>query len=382
MDKYHKSDIAPIESENERDETYEAKNPQIDCYLTKNNYHTVKRNCSYTEFINKRIEELNLPTKVRKDAVLMASFIFGSDERFFRRITKEQQEQFFKDCTEFIADRYGEENIISAVVHMDETNPHLHLNLFPEYNGRLCAKQLFNQKELTNLQTDIWEKVGKKYGLLRGKKGSQAEHVSTAEYKARKIIEKAEIQAQEITDDAQKELKDINQAVKKAEEHFDVTMQQIQTAKTERDKIVSERNEEADYKQAIEEAKNGNLPHSKNGLKNQVLALTVENKQITEENERLKKDNADLYKEYKDKEAKQMNYDKAIKAISLFQKQEPEAFARVFYRSTSILEPFIPTGSPPAELSRNRLREIEEEIRREQTKNNSLSGKSNYGKAD
>ena len=93
------------------------------------------------------------------------------------------------------------------------------------------------------------------------------------------------------------------------------------------------RNEEADYKQAIEEAKNGNIPHSKNGLKNQVVALTVENKQITEENERFKKDNADLYKEYKDKEAKQMKYDKAIKAISLCQKQEPDAFARVFYEN-------------------------------------------------
>lgn len=66
MEKYHKTDICPVEKENERDENYEASNPQIDSERTKDNYHTFARYCNYTEFINKRIEELNLPTKPRK----------------------------------------------------------------------------------------------------------------------------------------------------------------------------------------------------------------------------------------------------------------------------------------------------------------------------
>ena len=48
MKKYHKTDIAPVEQENERDETYQASNPQIDKRRTSGNYHIVKRQRSYT----------------------------------------------------------------------------------------------------------------------------------------------------------------------------------------------------------------------------------------------------------------------------------------------------------------------------------------------
>ena len=57
----------------------------------------------------------------------------------------------------------------------------MHLNLIPIKGGRLCAKELFNRNELTKLQTDFYEEVGKRWGLERGKEGSQAKHLSTAE---------------------------------------------------------------------------------------------------------------------------------------------------------------------------------------------------------
>ena len=180
----------------------------------------------------------------------------------------------------------------------------------------------------------------------------------------------------------QSELQQINQAVKKAEEHFDETIEQIHTAKTERDKIVSERDSEADYSQALEQAKNGEIAHSKSGLKAQVIALTVENKNLTEENERLKKDNGFLFESYQKEKKMHNDHDKALRAISLFREQEPEAFARVFYRATSVLQPFLPIGEQPANLGRNRLREIEEEIRKEQEHNALTPRKNNYGKAD
>ena len=104
MEKYHKTDICPVEKENERDENYEASNLQIDSERTKDNYHTFARYCSYTEFINKRIAELNLPTKPRKDAVLMASFVIGSDGEFFKGLTLSEQEDFFAQCTRYFAD--------------------------------------------------------------------------------------------------------------------------------------------------------------------------------------------------------------------------------------------------------------------------------------
>ena len=76
------------------------------------------------------------------------------------------------------------------------------------------------------------------------------------------------------------------------------------------------------------------------------------------------------------------NHDKALRAVALFRTQEPEAFARVFYRATSVLQPFLPRGEQLANLSRNRLQEIEEEIRKEQEQNTSMPYKSNFGKVD
>ena len=382
MEKYHKTDICLIEKENERDETYEASNPQIDSERTKDNYRTFARYCTYTEFINRRIDELNLSTKPRKDVVLMASFVIGSDGEFFKGLTRAEQERFFYECTRYFAEKYGKENIISAVVHNDETTPHLHLNLMPIRNGRLCCKDLFNRTELTKLQTGFHEAVGKHWGLERGREGSPKKHLSTAEYKAKKIIMNACTEAADITDEAEEKLQTINQAVKKAEQYFDDTIEQIHTVKAERDKIVSERDSEADYAQALEQAKNGEIAHGKSGMKAQIVALTVENKSLIEENERLKKDNSYLFEAYQKEKKTHNDHDKALRAISLFRTQEPEAFARVFYHSTSVLQPFLPIGEQPANLGRNRLREIEEEIRKEQEQSTPTQRKNNFGKAD
>ncbi len=76
-----------------------------------------------------------------------------------------------------------------------------------------------------------------------------------------------------------------------------------------------------------------------------------------------------LFESYQKEKKTHNDHDKALRAITLFRTQEPEAFARVFYRATSVLQPFLPIGEQPAPFSRNRLREIEEEIRKEQEQN-------------
>lgn len=254
MEKYHKQEVSPVEEENERDETFEADNPQIDSERTKGNYHMNSNGFgSYTEFINKRLKELGL--KPRKDAVVMNSFVVGSDKAFFDGLSKIQRYNFFSDCTKFFEERYGEENIMSAVVHLDETTPHMHLNLIPiTPDGRLCSKDLFDKPKLQQLQTDFYEDVGKKYGLKRGKEGSQAKHLSTAEYKAKKITEEAE------------EIRRENQV----------------------------------YADALEETKNGEIPKKRRKLQEQVVALMVENKSLTERLDRSMQDNKIIRKLYED----------------------------------------------------------------------------------
>ena len=178
MKKYQRDAVVGIERENERDETYRSKsNPKIDCERTPHNYHFIKPDDTYTAFINQRIKDLAPKRKIKDDAVLMCSFFVGASPEFFVGKDKDDIGAFFFECTEFFAERYGRENIISAVVHLDETTPHMHLNLMPVLDGRLCAKQLFDRKELRSIQTDLHNDVGKHWGLERGKERSEERRV-------------------------------------------------------------------------------------------------------------------------------------------------------------------------------------------------------------
>ena len=280
MEKYHKQDVAPIEKENERDENYKSDNPQIDSERTRNNYRfTPHFGKTYTEFINGRIKELGLSP--RKDAVVMNSFVLGSDKTFFDGLVKVERYNFFSDCYKFFAERYGEENIIAAVVHNDETTPHMHLNLMPiTHGGRLCSKQLFDKPQLQQLQTDFYETVGKRWGLQRGKEGSQKKHLSTAEFKAKKIIEQAEAAIAPIN----------------------TLMENYEAAKLEK------------------------IPFSGKKKETEIIALRMKNEELRQRNERLSKDNGFLHDELKAREKAAQVNESATKLIKKLIEYAPEEF--------------------------------------------------------
>ncbi len=336
MEKYHKQDVAPIENENERDESYEASNPQIDSERTRNNYRfTPYFGKTYTEFINGRIKELGLSP--RKDAVVMNSFVLGSDKTFFDGLAKVEQYNFFSDCYKFFAERYGEENIIAAVVHNDETTPHMHLNLMPiTSDGRLCSKQLFDKPQLQQLQTDFYEEVGKKYGLQRGKEGSQKKHLSTAEFKAKKIIEQAE----------------------------------------------SIREENQVYADALTEAKSGNIPRKRGKLQEQVIALTAENKDLTA---RLDKSMGETLEYAKKAEALQRQRDndnRYIHAGKTLARTNPKEYERIVHGKPKTIGSFFDSVlslfTPDVVRQVPRLQQIEAEIEEERKKQEKQGNTNNY----
>ncbi len=221
MEKYKRQDVSPIEKENERDGNYQGSNPQIDNERTSDNYHIIYPQGKYIEMINKRLATLTLKRKIRSDAILMNSFVVSSDGEFFKGLRAWEQRAFFEDCARFFVEKYGYENMLSAVVHVDETTPHMHLNFVPINGGRLSSKSLFDKKKLSELQTELWEQVGKKYGLKRGKENSQATHITAAEHKAKAIVQSAEQKRDEIdrqTEQKQAELDELTQTVEAATE--------------------------------------------------------------------------------------------------------------------------------------------------------------------
>ena len=328
MEKYHKTDIAPVENENERDETYQAVNPQIDITRTLNNYNIIKRQRSYTQFINDKIEALDLPTKVRKDAVLMCSFVVGSDREFFGRLSPSEQQQFFVDCTRFFAERYGEDNIISAVVHMDETTPHLHLNLIPIANGRLSAKQLFDRKELQNLQTDFHSVVGKKWSLQRGKEGSQAKHLSTAEFKAKKIVEQAHGKADSIIAEADH---NAERKMKIAQIHADGILSQAEQTAT---KAKQQAQEYLDgIVQSIEAERSKPTPKRKRKAEEEVALLRTENVALRQSKAIADRDRSDLFEKLQKAQRRAKGKEQAFGMVSDMIAAYPDEFNALLNKS-------------------------------------------------
>ena len=292
MDKYKRGDIVGIERENERDENYKStRNPQIDKSRTHLNYHTLPHEKKYLAFIDKRIKELAPKRKIKDDAVLITSFILGSDKEFFAGITPETQKQFFDDCTEFFAERYGKENVVSAVVHLDESTPHLHFNLMPVADGRLCAKELFDRAALRELQTNFYEVVGKKYGLKRGKDGSTAKHLDTVAFKAKKMTEAAEEKIRE-AEEAQVAAKPVK-----------------------------------DLLESYESAKSEKIPFSGKKKETEIIALRTKNGQLQRKNDILAKDNGDLYAELKKHEKTAMTNEGAAKLLEKLLEYAPKELA-------------------------------------------------------
>lgn len=175
-------------------------NRDIDATKTELNYHLVEPPVSYHKAIKQRVESLNLKRAVRKDAVLMCSFIVSSDKGFFDGLSHEQQRDFFSDTVKFFQNRYGAENIIAATVHMDEATPHMHLCLTPIRDGKLSAKAMFTRQELRDLQTQFAASVGEKHGLERGEENSKAEHLSELDYKLKVRTQELEAAGKKITE--------------------------------------------------------------------------------------------------------------------------------------------------------------------------------------
>ena len=218
--------VAGLQIHNNRERMHSNTNPDIDRSRSELNYSLIEQHShNYNKLIEERLQQGYKGKKaIRKDAVKMCEMLFTSDGEFFSHLSESDQRQFFLDCFEFAAQRYGRENIIAATVHLDEATPHLHLDFVPlTPDGRLSAKDILGgRKEMQQLQDDFYSVVSSRYGLERGSRAdlengeTSRKHLETAEYKemlARNRTKQAE-QAEQI---AQTRIQAANQAAAEAE---------------------------------------------------------------------------------------------------------------------------------------------------------------------
>lgn len=128
--------------------------------------------------------------KPQKNAATAVEFNISASPEWFENKKSHEIKAYFDSCREFIEKRYGSKNLLNWATHYDEKTPHLHILMTPliktekgiKYSS---AEFLGGRNGLQELQTEIYNTVGKKFGLNRGIEGSKARHTDQAEFMAK-----------------------------------------------------------------------------------------------------------------------------------------------------------------------------------------------------
>ena len=172
--KYKGPEIGHIESHNERTKEKYASNPDIDTTRSHLNFHLLTPGRKYRAEAEKQIAEAGCRT--RSDSVRVVEALVTASPEFFKGKKKSEVKAYFTEALEFIQKYQSKDTIISAVVHMDEKTPHMHLCFVPlTEDKRLSAKEIVgNKKKLTWWQDEFWKHMVKKYpDLERGESASE-----------------------------------------------------------------------------------------------------------------------------------------------------------------------------------------------------------------
>ena len=202
MDKFKKDAVRGIQSHNLR-ERQSHSNPDIDYSRSAGNFDLCATPASnYATAIQNRIDDLLMVKAVRKDAVHMCGLIVSSDREFFDKLDADEVRRFFAEAAKYLTEFVGKENVVSAMVHLDEKTPHMHFLHVPVTpDGRLCAKDIYTKNTLKKLQDELpkyLQECG--FQIERGveqQKGSAKKHLATREFKQQQ--EMMQIMQQEIT---------------------------------------------------------------------------------------------------------------------------------------------------------------------------------------
>ena len=176
-----------------------------------------------TEAIQHRLDNAGLERKIGKNQVrALRVMLSGSPEDMKRIRQAGQLDAWAKDSCGWLQKTFGKENVVSAVLHLDEKTPHIHATVVPITRGerrkaklereknaqsgkrtyrtkkdrpRLCADDVMARDKLKAYQTTYAEAMAK-YGLQRGVEGSEAKHISTQQYYREVLVRKNEMAEQ------------------------------------------------------------------------------------------------------------------------------------------------------------------------------------------
>ena len=172
---------------------------------------------SRTAAIQHRLNTAGLKRKIGKNQVQAIRIVLTGTHADMEQIEQTGRlNDWCQDNLDWLRKTYGADNIVSAVLHMDEETPHIHATIVPivqtkrkkqkkeqtakkRYRTkapapRLCADEVMSRANLIRYQDTYAEQMAA-YGLKRGIKGSEAQHISTHEYYRSLIAQGEDLQA-------------------------------------------------------------------------------------------------------------------------------------------------------------------------------------------
>ena len=195
-----------------------------------------------TQAIAQRIETAGIRRKVSANQVKAIRILLTGSNKDMKQMEAEGRiEDWCNDSLKWIRETYGEQNLVSAVLHMDEKTPHIHATVIPivtgerrkagqeEQNGkkkyrkknpqdvRLCADDVMARHRLKHYQ-DTYAQAMNKYGLQRGVDGSLAKHISTMQYYKQLVEQQDSLQENienllGLEEEAMKKLKQVKEEI-------------------------------------------------------------------------------------------------------------------------------------------------------------------------
>lgn len=198
-----------------------------------------------TQAIQHRLDTAGLARKIGSNQVRAIRILLTGTHEDMERITNDGRlDEWCKDNLKYLAETFGKENIVSAVLHMDEQTPHIHATLVPIVRGerkrrkreeqtkkryrkkptdgaRLCADDIMTRQKLKAYQ-DSYAQAMERYGLQRGIDGSEAKHISTRQYYR-------EIKHQ--TEELKADIEELQERKETAQEELRRAKREVQTEK-------------------------------------------------------------------------------------------------------------------------------------------------------
>ena len=161
-----------------------------------------------TEAVQHRIDTAGLRRKVGKNQTKAIRIILTGTHEQMTKIANDGRLNSWIDANlKWLRETFGEENLVSCVLHMDEKTPHLHATVVPIVIGerirrkregekkyetksgpRLSADDVMRRTKLHEYQNS-YAAAMKPFGLQRGIVGSTAKHQANSEYYRQQVIQ-------------------------------------------------------------------------------------------------------------------------------------------------------------------------------------------------